>query len=119
MGVVRELPPELARRLKRMEQEAYSCLVAGNFSEAEKIYKQQYEIFRAEEQRLPVDKKYHKGSPLHNWVISLLLQKKTLFGFKKIALTYIEDLLNFRMKCRECSRTSGIQDHEKLPSYIR
>lgn len=94
MEVVWELSPALAKRFRQMEQEAYSHLVAGNFEEAEKIYKQQYEIFRLKEQRLSVDEKYHKGGPLHNWGISLLFQKKNLLGFQKITLAYIEDLLD-------------------------
>jgi len=56
MRVVWELPTELADQLKRMEQEAYSCLVAGNYKAAERIYEKQYEILRSEEQKLPVTK---------------------------------------------------------------
>jgi len=90
-----QLPDELATKFMQMEQEAYSYLVAGDFSRAERVYKQQYDIFKSEEQRLSRDEKYHKGGPLHNWGISLLLQKRILEGFQKISLAYIEDLLNF------------------------
>lgn len=88
------LPRELAERSRKLEQEAYSYLVAGDFVRAEQTYRQQYEILKEEEQKLGQDEKYHKGGPLHNWGISLLLQNKILEGFQKIALAYIEDLLN-------------------------
>jgi hypothetical protein len=88
------LPHELLEKFKQIEKEAYSHLVAGDFSQAEQIYKQQYEILRSEEQKLSSGDKYHKGGPLHNWGISLLLQNRILEGFQKIALAYIEDLLD-------------------------
>ena len=93
MKVVWELPLELAKWFTEMAQEAYSWLVAGNFKEAERIYEKQCEIFRTEENRLPIDEKYHKGGSLYNWGWSLLLQNNLLSGFRKISLAYIEDLL--------------------------
>jgi len=88
------LPYELTAKFVQMEKEAYSYLVAGDFVRAEQIYSKQYEIIKSEEQKLSPVQKYHKGGPLHNWGISLLLQKKILEGFQKITLAYIEDLLN-------------------------
>lgn len=93
MAVIR-LSTELLRRFTEMEREAYSYLVAGDFSRAEQVYKQQYDALRTEEERLSLGNKYHKGGPLHNWGISLLLQNKVLDGFQRIALAYIEDLLD-------------------------
>jgi len=94
MRVVRELPPELVNQFQQMEQEAFSYLVAGNFEEAAGIYERQYDILKIKEQQLPEGEKYHKGGPLYNWGISLLYQSKILLGFQKIALAYIEDLLD-------------------------
>ena len=90
-----QLPEGLASRIRQLEQEAYSYLVVGDFPQAERIYRQQYEILRTNEQHLSPNEKYHKGAPLHNWGTSLLLQKRILAGFQKITLAYIEDLLNF------------------------
>jgi hypothetical protein len=89
------LPPELVEKSERMEREAYSHLVAGNFAQAENIYREQYLLFESEEQKLRANQKYHKGGPLHNWGISLLFQNRLLEGFNKITLAYIEDLLDF------------------------
>ncbi len=86
---------ELLTTLGQMEKEAYSFLVAGDFSRAEQVYKRQYEILQTEEQKLPPNDKFHKGGPLHNWGISLLLQNRILEGFQRITLAYIEDLLDF------------------------
>jgi len=94
MAVI-SLSAELKAKMKEMEREAYSHLVAGDYGGAEQIYQQQYETLRVGEKQLTSGDKYHKGSPLYNWGIALLLQNKVLFGFQKIALAYIEDLLDF------------------------
>jgi len=98
---------KIAEKLMLMEQGAYSHLVAGNFAQAENTYKGQYELLRAEEQRLEPEQKYHKGASLHNWGVSLLLQNRLLEGFGKITLAYIEDLVD----------SDNIEDAFKAPAY--
>lgn len=92
---VLNLPELLDNYVKTQDKEAYSSLIVGDYQKAERIYRQQYERLRLAEEQLPAGDKYHKGSPLFNLGISLIFQKKILEGFQKIALAYIEDLLNF------------------------
>jgi len=94
MKIVKE-PQELVEELVNLEREAYSSLVIGDFKKAEENYQRQYDLLRAREDKLPADEKYHKGSPLYNWGIALLLHNRLLDGFNKIILAYVEDLLDF------------------------
>ena len=52
---------------------------------------------RAYEENLPEGKRLHKGTPLHNWGISILLQEEPRIeeAVERIFLAYIEDLFDF------------------------
>ncbi len=86
---------ELLQDIIVLEKKGYSNLIVSNFQMAEQFYKQYYELLRKKEETLPAGSKYHKGTPLHNWGISLISQNKLAEGFRKILLAYIEDLLDF------------------------
>jgi len=88
------LEGDLLLKIRGIEAKAYTNLVISNYAFAEQLYKQQYELLRAEEEKLSSGNKYHKGAPLHNWGLSLISQNKIAEGFKKIILAYIEDLLD-------------------------
>ena len=107
MEIIWKLPLEIERKFKKMEQEAYSKLVIGDYQSAESIYKEQYEIFLSWEKKLPLTQKYHKGGPLHNRGIALLYQKKIIEGFQLITFAYIEDLFNIE----------NIEEVYKAPAY--
>lgn len=64
---------------------------------------------RAYEEKLPEGKRLHKGTPLHNWGISILLQEPSRIaeGLEKIFLAYIEDLMDF----------DSIQEVQSAPAY--
>jgi hypothetical protein len=86
----------LLKEVNAIESKAFTALVISDFVNAEKLYAGYYKLLRDKEiQELPANKKYHKGTPLHNWGIVLLNQGKIAEGFSRIILAYIEDLLNF------------------------
>jgi hypothetical protein len=94
--IIENLAGQLFEKVVQLEAKAYTNLIISNFAEAEKLYSDYYTLLRTEEEKLPKDKKYHKGTPLHNWGIALIYQNKMTEGFGKIILAYIEDLLNFQ-----------------------
>ena len=61
----------------------------GKFAEAERIFARQYSDIRANEDQLPDNRRFHKGTTLHNWGIAILLQKtpdRIGEDFKKVQL---------------------------------
>jgi hypothetical protein len=75
MTVVK-LPNGMETFVNNQNKEAYSNLIVGDYQKAERIYKQQYEQIRSVEKELPAGDKYHKGSQLFNWGISLFFNKR-------------------------------------------
>jgi predicted nucleotide-binding protein len=95
---VADYPAELAKQVNEIDREIGHLWVDGRYAEAESFFKREYDLIRFFEDRLPENKRFHKGSPLYNWGLSILLQKKperAEEGFRKILLAYIEDLLDF------------------------
>ncbi len=93
--IIEPFAGELLQKTSSIESKAFTALVISDFVSAEKLYAEYYRLLRNEEdQKLPKDKKYHKGTPLHNWGIALLNQGKIAEGFERIILAYLEDLLN-------------------------
>lgn len=92
---VEKLPEELAQEILVLEKKGFSNLTISNYKMAEQFYQQYFELLRKNEEKLSAGSKFHKGTPLYNWGVSLILQNKMAEGFRKILLAYIEDLLNF------------------------
>lgn len=93
-----EFPRKLALEIEEISQNIGPLWIKGDFPAAEELFRKQYELIRSCEERLPDGQRYHKGSPLHNWGVSILLQKnpqRFKDGYRKIFLAYIEDLLDF------------------------
>jgi predicted nucleotide-binding protein len=69
-----------------------------NFVESERLFQSYYERMRHYEQLLPEGFRLHKGTPLHNWGVTILLQQnpeRTSEAVYRFFLAYIEDLLDF------------------------
>lgn len=93
-----DFPPQLGRKVAEIASQIGTLWNEGKFQEAEKLFENQYKLIRSYEEKLPEAQRYHKGSPLHNWGISILLQndsRRIKEGYTKIFLAYIEDLLDF------------------------
>jgi len=91
-------PPELTSQINEIVARIQPLWDARNFRDAESLFRQYYETMRVYEETLPEGKRLHKGSPLHNWGISILLQgepTRIQEAVEKIFLAYIEDLLDF------------------------
>lgn len=95
--VVKE-PPELINQITRITKQIQPMWDAGNFEGAERLFKEYYQTLRDYEEALPEGKRLHKGTPLHNWGISILLQQKSERvpeALEKVFLAFIEDLMDF------------------------
>jgi len=93
-----EFPRELALEIQEIAGEIKLLWIEGNFQATEELFRKQYELIRSYEEKLPEGQRHHKGPPLHNWGVSILLQKNPQRfndGYRKIFLAYIEDLLDF------------------------
>lgn len=93
-----ELAPDLAQQVVQMDLAAATSMIGGDFKTAEGVFEKQYKLIRHSEEELPKGKRHHKGSPLYNLGISILLQQnpsRIQEGYKKIILAFIEDLLDF------------------------
>jgi len=103
-----EFPPDLKEAFQELENAALTFIVSKYYSGAESIYETQFRILTAREMELQANEKYHKGGPLHNLGVSLILQGKLAEGFNKITLAYIEDLLD----------TKRIEEALGAPAYL-
>src|SRR5208283_888673 len=93
--IIEKFTGELLQKINSIESKAFTALIISDFVSAGELYGEYYKILRNEEdEKLPKDKKYHKGTPLHNWGIALINQGKIVEGFERIILAYVEDLLN-------------------------
>jgi hypothetical protein len=93
-----DLEQDLAKAVAQMDFAAATLMIGGNYKTAEELFKKQYELIRQSEERLVKGKRHHKGAPLHNLGISILLQQdanRIQEAYKNITLAYIEDLLDF------------------------
>ncbi|MCJ7430128.1 nucleotide-binding protein [Candidatus Bathyarchaeota archaeon] len=91
-------PPELISQISEIVARIQPLWDARDFRATEPLFRQYYETMRACEETLPEGKRLHKGAPLHNWGISILLQEEPTRiqeAVEKIFLAYIEDLLDF------------------------
>lgn len=68
----------------------------GNYRPAEDFFRKQYEMMCRLQQDL--NRRLHKGAPLHNLGISLLFQGKSTDGIRYLILAYIEDLISTKDK---------------------
>jgi len=94
----KEFPKELAEFVDHSASEIAVSWGKGDFIEAEKNLKIQYEVIRGFEKKLPEGQRFHKGNPLHNWGVAILLQrnkKRISKGYLRILLAFVEDLLDF------------------------
>jgi len=110
---IEQFTPAMLSEIQQIEAKAYTNLIISNYGKAEQAYREYYEFLRAKEDELPSGSKYHKGTPLHNWGISLIAQNKVAEGFKKIILAYIEDLLN----ALDINEAFGAPAYKTLTSY--
>jgi predicted nucleotide-binding protein len=93
-----EPSPELNLKINAIINRIQPLWAREKFERCEQLFKRYYELMVLYERELPEGRRYHKGHPLHNWGISILLQKnpeKNKDGLMKIFLAYIEDLLDF------------------------
>jgi len=95
---VNPVPPELEADLFAIEQEVSQLLNVGGYKKAAQLLREEYELLRETEEKQPANTRLHKGSPLYNWGVTILLQRdpeKIEEGFKKILLAFVEDLFDF------------------------
>ena len=92
--VERSVPETLRLRTRETEVEGLIALYSGRYRDAEILFRRQYETFLAaqSEEGRPI----HKGGPLHNLGLSILVQGPERFeeGLRNILLAYIEDVLS-------------------------
>lgn len=96
--VVIDLPLELQTNLGRIIPQVQQLWNEKRFNEAEALFREYYELMRKFEEDLQPGLRFHKGYPLHNWGISILLQEipqRKIEGLSKIFLAYLEDLIDF------------------------
>lgn len=94
---VASFPPRAREKINRIGKNLEQLWKNGHFLLAESISKKQYAYIISIEIRLPSGKRYHKGSPLYNWGISLISQEneeKELEGVSRVILAYVEDLFD-------------------------
>ena len=70
-----DFPRELDNVRKKKFEEINALWIEGNFRESEKIFGELYELMRKFESKLPEGKRFHKGTTLHNWGVTILLQR--------------------------------------------
>lgn len=95
---VNAYPPELQADMISIEEEVSQLFPAGGYEKATQLLGEEYELLRTTEEKQPENTRLHKGAPLYNWGIAILLQKnpaKVEEGFRKILLAFIEDLFDF------------------------
>ena len=68
-------PPDLDRQIKNIIGRIQPLWNEKNFAESEPLFEEYYSIMRAYEEDLPRGQRLHKGTPLHNWGIAILLQE--------------------------------------------
>jgi hypothetical protein len=93
-----ELTPDLTKQIYQIDMAAATSLIGSDYKAAERLFKKQYEMIRQSEEKLAKGKRHHKGAPLHNLGISILLQgdpSRIQEGYKNIILAFIEDLLDY------------------------
>lgn len=93
-----DLTADLAQAVAQMDLAAATLMIRGDYKTAEKLFKKQYDLIRQNEEKLTKGKRHHKGAPLYNLGLSILLQQDTSRiqeGVKDIILAFIEDLLDF------------------------
>ena len=73
--VVAQYPPELHKEIVEINLRIQTLWIEGKFGEAEKLFEEWCNLIRSYEDKLPEGQRYHKGTPLHNWGIAILLQK--------------------------------------------
>jgi predicted nucleotide-binding protein len=91
-------PPALVQQINNIIGRIQPLWNEKDFAAAESLFEQYYSAMRAFEEDLPRGQRLHKGTPLHNWGISILLQEnpdRIQEAVHKIFLAYVEDLLDF------------------------
>jgi len=91
-------PTQLVNQINQIVMRIQPLWNEKKFNEAEILFSEYYELMRSYENDLPEGNRFHKGTPLHNWGVSILLQEipsRKREGLSKIFLAYIEDLIDF------------------------
>jgi hypothetical protein len=88
----RDLPEWLKAESSRIELEGLISLYNENPKRAKELFEKQYSLYLEAQtkERRPI----HKGSPLHNWGLSLLYLNQVDDSILKFVLAYVEDTLN-------------------------
>lgn len=85
------LPETLENQYREIEREYYSLLQSGNPQKAFSIWSNFYtSILPAQ----PLNKRFHKGGPLHNMGIAKLFTNEPGEAFRLFIFAYIEDILS-------------------------
>ena len=95
---VSDFPPIFDEDVRKRRAVAITEMFQGNLQEAESILKKLYSDIQKKEEGLPKGKKFHKGTTLYWWGMSLFLQEsqvKKTEGYEKFLLAFIEDLLDY------------------------
>lgn len=87
------IPTDLIESIREIERKGLLLLRTGDYSEAEKIFSKECELF-TERQAKDESKRIHKGSPLHNLGLSSLFGGNPFKGLRYVLLAYIEDILS-------------------------
>ncbi len=86
------LDQELGQLLEAAERTAAEYLQSGRYTEAARIYSGQLAILKDLQRRMR--KRLHKGGPLHNLGIALLLEGQLREGSTSVLLALVEDVLS-------------------------
>jgi hypothetical protein len=91
MRVVLPLPPELNQKFQGMALANESLMFSYQYDRAREGFEEIYKLLL---QKQPHDGRYHKGYPLHQIGMTLILSGKAQEALLYFILAYIEDLLS-------------------------
>ena len=90
-GTIRAaLPQDLQQEFDSLARGGFTAIRERNFLHARATFKLLYEILV---DRQSAGQSYHKGLPLHNWGVAMLLYLEPLEALKLFLLAYAEDVL--------------------------
>jgi len=93
-----DFPSKFGEKVAKKSVEGVAQLFKGYSQEAESVFRTLYSDIRKKEEYLPEGQRFHKGTSLYWWGMSLLFQEpseKVSKGYEKLLLAFIEDLLDY------------------------
>lgn len=112
------LPAETLRLFEAAERTAVEHIRAGRYEKAETIYASQLAILRDLQSR--TRKRFHKGGPLYNLGIVMLLQRRFVDGTRSVASALVEDVLSEELVSawRQAPAYHVLAEVMRLPSGV-